>query len=353
MEILQRRKFCREFLNGYNEKLHPQIISKVFEIGLLILKKNFNKILFSKEELDDIIKALNGNKYPDILPLPPLKKTEKLPIPPQNIHPPQPIPPYYLMNREKNNSDYLKTNLLNREMYENTLNNPYFTNQNNLIYPNWWWWNIKDKEEIENQNNLFNKIYNEENENDNCYNSEDNNNNEMNEENNNEEDYINIKIRNENDPNYQELENNNNEITNKNYTMKKLTMNSSKAKTINRYENPDDEIYYQKINNIPYNVKNTKSLKNFEKVQNQKKMQRVKSSKQPSKKINSFTGYRKIEPSNIKICKKLRKIQEGNLNDKLSKMPKYKYTYANGKILRIPEANNKKINLTMTEPNKY
>ena len=320
MEILQRRKFCREFLNGYNEKLHPQIISKVFEIGLLILKKNFNKILFSKEELDDIIKALNGNKYPDILPLPPLKKTEKLPIPPQNIHPPQPIPPYYLMNREKNNSDYLKTNLLNREMYENTLNNPYFTNQNNLIYPNWWWWNIKDKEEIENQNNLFNKIYNEENENDNCYNNEDYN---------------------------------NNEITNKNYTMKKLTMNSSKPKTINRYENPDDEIYYQKINNIPYNVKNNKSLKNFEKVPNQKKMQRVKSSKQPSKKINSFTGYRKIEPSNIKICKKLRKIQEGNLNDKLSKMPKYKYTYANGKILRIPEANNKKINLTMTEPNKY
>ena len=55
MELLQRRKFCREFLNGYNEKLHPQIISKVFEIGLLILKKRFNKLLFSKEELDDII----------------------------------------------------------------------------------------------------------------------------------------------------------------------------------------------------------------------------------------------------------------------------------------------------------
>ena len=63
MELLQRRKFCREFLNGYNEKLHPQIISRVFEIGLLTLKKYFNKLLFSKEELDEIIKSLSGNDY--------------------------------------------------------------------------------------------------------------------------------------------------------------------------------------------------------------------------------------------------------------------------------------------------
>ena len=53
MELLQRRKFCREFLNGYNEKLHPQIISKVFEIGLLTLKKNYNKLLFMSVELKE------------------------------------------------------------------------------------------------------------------------------------------------------------------------------------------------------------------------------------------------------------------------------------------------------------
>ena len=78
MELLQRRKFCREFLNGYNEKLHPQIISRVFEIGLLTLKKYFNKLLFSKEELDEIIKSLSGNDYVEIVPLPPRKKIEKL-----------------------------------------------------------------------------------------------------------------------------------------------------------------------------------------------------------------------------------------------------------------------------------
>ena len=78
MELLQRRKFCREFLNGYNEKLHPQIISRVFEIGLLTLKNTFNKLLFSKEELDEIIKSLSGKDYVDIVPLPPVKKLESL-----------------------------------------------------------------------------------------------------------------------------------------------------------------------------------------------------------------------------------------------------------------------------------
>ena len=78
MELLQRRKFCREFLNGYNEKLHPQIISRVFEIGLLTLKNKFNKLLFSKEELDEIIKSLSGKESVEIVPEPPKNKLETL-----------------------------------------------------------------------------------------------------------------------------------------------------------------------------------------------------------------------------------------------------------------------------------
>ena len=120
MELLQRRKLCREFLNGYNEKLHPQIISKVFEIGLLILKKNFNKILFSKEELDEIIKVLNGKEYVDILPLPPLKKIKKLSVPHQISSSPQNLQYNFLNidNIDKNNQNYLKRNFLRNKQYK-------------------------------------------------------------------------------------------------------------------------------------------------------------------------------------------------------------------------------------------
>ena len=73
MEILCRRKICKEFLFKYTEEKYPELISKVFEIGLLTLKHSFNKLLFSMEELDAIIKDLSGEYYLAVKPFQNLK----------------------------------------------------------------------------------------------------------------------------------------------------------------------------------------------------------------------------------------------------------------------------------------
>ena len=73
MEILCRRKICKEFLFKYTEEKYPELISKVFEIGLLTLKHSFNKLLFSMEELDAIIKDLSGDYYLTVSPYQNLK----------------------------------------------------------------------------------------------------------------------------------------------------------------------------------------------------------------------------------------------------------------------------------------
>jgi len=143
MELLQRRKLCREFLNGYNEKLHPQIISRVFEIGLLTLKKNFNKLLFSKEELDEIIKSLSGKEYVEIVPEQPRNKLEKLIYKDNNIP---------LSKEELERNKIIK----NKQMHRNYLENPNFSTQNNEIYPFWWWNNKEEKFDEINKNTINN-----------------------------------------------------------------------------------------------------------------------------------------------------------------------------------------------------
>ena len=298
MELLQRRKFCREFLNGYNEKLHPQIISKVFEIGLLILKKRFKKLLFSKEELDDIIKNLNGKDYVEIVPLPPLKKIQKLPIPSRMGSLKQ--EEGYYVNTEKNNHDLLKAKLLrNRQILNNTLENPKFTTQNSAIYPNWWW-NNKEEDEIENPKNNINIIYSDKSN----YNNDNFNYNYGYEKNEDNGDYIQINEGRDNkDINKQEMEND--EIKNKNYTIKKLTMNSGKEKNNNTYinhENTGEVIYNENKNKIPYNSKNMKLIKNIKKIPNnikKREQMRVKSTKPPSRKIKSFVKNNQLSQNKI------------------------------------------------------
>ena len=362
MELLQRRKFCREFLNGYNEKLHPQIISKVFEIGLLTLKNRFNKLLFSKEELDEIIKDLSCKGYVEIVPLPPLKKMEKLPLTSQK-RPPQQNEEYYYNTESKNNNDddILKTKIIrNKHLYAKTLQNPNFTTQNSAIYPNWWW-NNKEEEEIEKPKRNINIIYKEPMAND--YNNDNYEYEEYEGEDNGE--YIQVnegRFENGNETNFENYEERqnfeNSEMKNKNYTIKKLTMNSNKQKRTNRYdnnENPEEVIYNQKAKNIPVKQKNIESFKNTKKFPNQIKKkenrQRVKSSKPPARKINSFNKSTQV-PKKI-IVKNVGDVNQAEKSIKFAKIPKYKYTYDNGKILRIPETEQKYINLTMTEPNKY
>lgn len=348
MELLQRRKLCREFLNAYNEKLHPQIISKVFEIGLLTLKNRFNKLLFSKEELDNIIKNLSMKENLEIVPLPSLKKLQKFP-PPSYQYPTQDI-----LNTENYENNDIKI-LKKQKLLDNTLKNPNFQTQNSSIYPHWWW-NNKEEDEVKNRNN---GIYNEENyihyktEDFNNYaNSEqyETINNNRNLININEEDYDESKFQ-----NYGEKERENDEIKNKNFAIKKLTMNNKQQKRI-VYDYSGKGPNFKRVNNISFNRDKNNKILNQKKIPTQKKneqIQRDKSTKTPSRKMNSFTKINKIQAPKSKILNKPKNLSQRKNNAKLSNIPKYKYTYINGRILRIPEDNNNYVNLTMTEPHKY
>ena len=347
MELLQRRKFCREFLNGYNEKMHPQIISRVFEIGLLTLKKNYNKILFTKEELDEIIKSFNGKDYVEILPLPPLKKKERSNN--QNkIASPSPKHNFYL-NTKFNDCPYLKTKIINkRKLYDKYLLNPNFTTQNSAIYPYWWWNNKEDKNEEPKDILNVEENYNDSNE---YY-----NNNEVYEYNKNDNlEYININEGEEEGNNYQNYpqrqEYENDAMRKKNYSIKKLTMNSYNPKNINTYENNNEYIYYENPNIIPKsnNIKN----KSFKKIQLNKRNnlrynnidrngQRLKSSKLPKRKnMNNMSNInnKSVQEPQIRKFKVQQGLSKGENNLALTKGPKFRYLYANNKIVRIPEEN--------------
>ena len=297
MELLQRRKLCREFLNGYNEKLHPQIISRVFEIGLLTLKKTFNKLLFSKEELDEVIKSLSGKEYVDIIPLPPRKKLEKLNITDIN----------YAQNKEEDERNKI---IKNQHLHRQYLQNPNFTTQNNEIYPFWWWNNEEEdfdkmkKTTFDNNINLTNEEIN--------YDNNEYYNNNYNEENNNinEEEFPREEIKKE-------------EMVNKiqDYSMKNLNTNLIKKKIENQAKNP--------------NIKNNKVISK----------QRVKSTRNAPRNNNNIPKFKKVNNYNNKKNQKRKDLN-------LQKIPKFKYLYNNGRIVKVKEDNMNIMNLT--EPNnKY
>ena len=315
MELLQRRKFCREFLNGYNEKLHPQIISRVFEIGLLTLKKNFNKLLFSKEELDDIIKSLSGNDYVEIVPLPPRKKIEKLQN--KNIEEKININKNSTITKEEEEKNKI---IKNQYLHRHYLQNPNFTTQNNEIYP-FWWWNNKEENFIEEKNNnCINKTYEENNcnENENYeeeeYDNDNDNNNAINEE----------------ECQMPEI---NNEVVNdklKNYSIKKLNNNPQ----IQQFRPNPKQMAKNNIYKCPQNdfvnkprVKSTKVSQRNNNINNQK-----------FKKINNNMMNKNQNRKNVNM--------QG--------IPKMKYLYNNGRIIKMKGDNNYygDINMmNMTEPN--
>jgi len=316
MELLQRRKFCREFLNGYNEKLHPQIISRVFEIGLLTLKKYFNKLLFSKEELDEIIKSLSGNDYVEIVPLPPRKKIEKL----QNKNLEEKI------NMNNNNNintinkeDEEKNKMIkNQHLHRHYLQNPNFTTQNNEIYPFWWWNNKEENIFEEKNNNCINKTYEENNFNDN--------------ENFEEEEYYNENNNVMNEEEYQMPEVNK-EVMNeniKNYSIKKLT------------NNPQIQQMKSNPKNCPKNINNR-----FPQNDNIKKP-RVNSTRVAQRNNNNVQKFKKISNNNMMNKNQNRK----NVN--MQGIPKMKYLYNNGRIVKMAGGNNNYGDINMmnlTEPN--
>ena len=301
MELLQRRKFCREFLNGYNEKLHPQIISRVFEIGLLTLKNTFNKLLFSIEELDEIIKSLGGKDYVDVVPLPPRKKLEKLNMRENN-------------SELKKEEDEKKIFLKNQQMHKHYLENPNFATQNNKIYPFWWWNNKEEdfdemKKDAINNNNINltdQEIIYDNNEFFNNYDYEENNNNKFNKKDNqrqivlSEEEYGKL------------LKEREMKKLNKNQLIPKKEENKTKNQNLNN----------NKIGN----------------------KQRVKSSR-INPRNNNINNQRYKKLDNYKINK-----VQNRKNLGLQKIPKFKYLYNNGRIVKMKE--NQGINtLNLTEPN--
>ena len=59
MDFFIRRNICKDFLDKYNEKIYPELLSRIIEIGILTLKLSFNKLAFTQKELDDIIYSLH------------------------------------------------------------------------------------------------------------------------------------------------------------------------------------------------------------------------------------------------------------------------------------------------------
>ena len=130
IELFLKRRIIRQFLNSYSEDQWKELIPEVFEIAVLSLQRSFNKILFTKDELKDILEDLrNSDYYKTIQP----KKIEKLITNKDSID-----------NKNNVTQPYSQTQIDN--------NNKSRSKQNNL-YPSWW--NDEQgtalREEIENE----------------------------------------------------------------------------------------------------------------------------------------------------------------------------------------------------------
>ena len=325
MELLQRRKFCREFLNGYNEKLHPQIISRVFEIGLLTLKKIFNKLLFSKEELDEIIKSFSGEEYVEIFPLRTLrnklKHQDKDILENINTNPND----KYTISEEE---ELRNKNLKNQMIHKHFLQNPNFTTQNKEIYP-FWWWNNKEEnlDDIKNvMNNNVNLTYDENDYNKQFFNNGSNNMININDSSSKEKYYP---YQNYSYNNLPQISNNIN-IEPKNFSIKKLNPNQKGIK----------------------NIRNNQRLNNY----NNRQLNQL----EPNQKVNStrpITIKTNINTNNKKENLKIKKIDNSKINQErrrkfnnMQKMPKFNER----KVIKIKgEMNNYgDMNMiNMTEPN--
>ena len=115
IELFLRRRIIRQFLNSYSEDQWKELIPEVFEIGVLSLQRTFNKILFSKDDLKDILEDLrNSDYYKASQP----KKIAKLITNKHSID-----------NKNNDIQPYSQNEIDN--------NNKSRSKQNNL-YPSWW-----------------------------------------------------------------------------------------------------------------------------------------------------------------------------------------------------------------------
>ena len=163
MEFILKKKTCRDFLNNYHKEIHPILLPKIIEIGILTLKLSFNKDLFSPDELNDIIISLKqqynlqkGKKSFTNLK----NKNFKNLIEENSINNSKDI--FYNTIETSNfyDSNYIipeTKSFRNKQLYNNRLENPMFNTLNRNVYPNWWWNQIEpdylNKRKLRNNNN--------------------------------------------------------------------------------------------------------------------------------------------------------------------------------------------------------
>ena len=163
MEFILKKKTCRDFLNNYHKEIHPILLPKIIEIGILTLKLSFNKDLFSPDELNDIIISLkqqyNLQKGKKSFTNLKNKNFKKL-IEENSINNNKDI--FYNTIETSNfyDSNYIipeTKSFRNKQLYNNRLENPMFNTLNRNVYPNWWWNQIEpdylNKRKLRNNNN--------------------------------------------------------------------------------------------------------------------------------------------------------------------------------------------------------
>ena len=179
MEFVLKKETCRNFLDNYHEEIYPILLPKIIEIGILTLKLSFDKVLFSPDELNEIIDSLNeqyilqkklSSKKTSLKKLKNKYLTLENDFSQNERH----------LNRttlnklnNKTETNYLKTfdssnfydtnyfvpqtkSFRNEQLYNKRLENPMFNTLNKKIYP-FWWWNQSEPEYLKyNQTISFN-----------------------------------------------------------------------------------------------------------------------------------------------------------------------------------------------------
>jgi len=180
MEFILKKDTCRKFLNNYHEEIYPILLPKIIEIGILTLKLSFDKVLFSPDELNEIIDSLNkqyslqkktSNKKLTLKKLTynnlTLDKEDNLFDRTTFTNSNNMTEGNYLNTLDSSNfydSNYFiptTKSYRNEQLYNKRLENPMFNTLNKKIYP-FWWWNQSETEYLKykNQTISFNKEQN-------------------------------------------------------------------------------------------------------------------------------------------------------------------------------------------------
>ncbi len=175
MEFILKKDTCRKFLNNYHEEIYPILLPKIIEIGILTLKLSFDKVLFSPDELNDIIDSLNKQyslqkktlkklKYSNLTLDTDFSKRDNLFNRTTFTRSNNSTEGNYLNTLDSSNfydSNYFiptTKSYRNEQLYNKRLENPMFNTLNKKIYP-FWWWNQTEPEysKYKNQTISFNK----------------------------------------------------------------------------------------------------------------------------------------------------------------------------------------------------